>query len=641
MNRFKLSIAAVVVLVFAAISTISAKRHHQVTSLISVSLKSVGWASSELEIETLKFMQALRRATLNNIDDDELWLRFDILWSRLDVLSTGEETQPFRSQPDALLLLGDLKQLLSRIEPLLAQNSRSEAVMNATLEELERLYARVRTLNVKSFSGDRAWGSLQRLSLLQYESNFYLMGLLLSGGILIFLLYRANATNKRQARRDSLTGLANRYAFHNALTEATHRARRKKTRYAVYILDLDNFKDVNDALGHPTGDKLLREIAGQLQQMLSPDIILARLGGDEFGMIQQDIQSTQGCLELSQKICEQLSHGIKIQGRQLFPSLSIGLSIYPDHGQDPNTLTKHADTAMYQAKSHGKNNYQLFQQSMNDKAARFRTLTNDLHQALAHNQLTLVYQPIVRLQDQRLMLVEALLRWQHDTYGAIPPPEIVAIAEESGQAERLNAWVLETACRQTKAWRRAGLPEIQVSVNISPAMHTRYNLEAMVINILAKTGLPAKQLILEISENTTAQAVESSLQTLQSLNDRGVKLALDDFGTGYSSLSHLTLMPFQKLKIDKAFIQQLTPTSKKMSVLKAILTLARDLDLKVVTEGIETEMQYQLVRDAGCQYGQGYLFSKPVSAAEIGNLLKQHAQQQPKTLLSADCSPEI
>ncbi|UTV31031.1 putative bifunctional diguanylate cyclase/phosphodiesterase [Photobacterium atrarenae] len=628
MNRFKLPIAAVVVLVFAAISTISAKRHHQVTSLISVSLKSVGWASSELEIETLKFMQALRRATLNNIDDDELWLRFDILWSRLDVLSTGEETRPFRSQPDALLLLGDLKQFLSRIEPLLAQNSRSEAVMNATLEELERLYARVRTFNVKSFSGDRAWGSLQRLSLLQYESNFYLMGLLLSGGILIFLLYRANAENKRQARRDSLTGLANRYAFQNALAEATHRARRKKTRYAVYILDLDNFKDVNDALGHPIGDTLLRELARQLQQMLPSKMVLARLGGDEFGIIQHDIQSSQTGLELSQRICEQVSHGIKIQGHQLFPSMSIGLSIYPDHGQDPNTLTKHADTAMYQAKSRGRNTYQMFHQSMNDKAERFRILTNDLHQALADNQMTLAYQPIVCLQDRRVILVEALLRWQHDVYGAIPPPDIVTIAENSGQAERLNEWVLQTACRQTMAWRRTGLTEIQISVNISPAMHTRYNLETMVSNVLVQTGLPANKLILEITEDTTMQAVENSLQRLQNLHALGVELALDDFGTGYSSLSQLTLMPFQKLKIDKVFIQQLTPTSKKMSVLKAILTLSQDLGLKVVTEGIETEAQYELMRDAGCQYGQGYLFSKPVEATEVGKMISRDAQQR-------------
>lgn len=627
MSRVKLAIAAVVVVLFAMISTISAKRHHQVTSLISMSIKNVGWASSELELETLKFMQALRRATLNNIDDDELWLRFDILWSRLDVLSFGEESRPFRNQPQARPLLEDMRQYLSHIEPVLAHKSSSDPVVHEMLDDLTQLYRRIQAFNVKSFSGNQGWGSFLRLSQLQYESNFYLMGLLISGSILIFLLFRANATNQKLAQQDSLTGLLNRYAFHQKLNQVTAHARRKNARYAVYMIDLNDFKDVNDRLGHRAGDKLLKDIAGQLRQILPPNTTLARLGGDEFGILQESIQHPQECLNIAKNICNQLSQGITIEGQQLYPSTSTGISLFPDHAQTPEALLIYADTAMYHAKRSHRSCYQLFHPSINDQMKRCRTLTADLRQALTNNQLRLVYQPIIGMGNRRLVQVEALLRWQHKEYGHIPPPELVAIAEQSGLAEELNEWVLRTACRQNMLWRQADLPPIQVSVNISPAMYTRYNLEAMVSHVLAQTGLPASQLILEITEDTTMQAVESSLQTLQNLHALGVELALDDFGTGYSSLSQLTLMPLKKLKIDKVFIQRMAHNHKEMYVLHSILSLAQNLGLQVTAEGIETNEQYQMMRDAGCHYGQGYLFSKPVPESRIRELLSSHEQQ--------------
>lgn len=261
---------------------------------------------------------------------------------------------------------------------------------------------------------------------------------------------------------------------------------------------------------------------------------------------------------------------------------------------------------------------------MNDRASRQRTLAKDLQTALNHEQLQLVYQPIICLKTKQITLVEALLRWHHEQYGYVPPPEVISIAEQAGLAEQLNEWVLLKACSQNILWKNLGLPQIQVSVNISPAMYTRYDLVTMVSNVLFKTGMAANQLVIEVTEDTTMQDIECSPDILKKLRDLGVELALDDFGTGYSSLSHLKKMPFQKLKIDKIFIQELNNASRDISFIRTIIDLAHGLGMQVVAEGIETLEDYEDLFQEGCEYGQGYLFYKPISSHEIEKVLQEN-----------------
>lgn len=628
MRKVKLLMLACVVLLFAISSVVSTQRNHQVSGLISQSIKTISWSSSELEMETLKFMQALRRLALNDLSQDELLLRFDLLWSRIDVLATGEESRPFRDHPGAVALLQRFKRHLVAIEPEVLNLMPGDQAAIALEQALTPLQQQVRLLNVQTAAGEKSWRELRQISGLQGEANLYLLGLLLSGSILIFLLIRESTTNLKQALRDSLTGLPNRSAFYQKLAQALANGHKHHTRVGTLMLDMDDFKEVNDQLGHTTGDLLLQAVAHQLSTIFGPGSTVARLGGDEFGVIIEGDPTPASCRKLAHQVNDALHQGLTVQGHRLYPRLSLGISFFPEDATQPNTLMRNADLAMYDAKHDPKTNFCLFEQPMADKRQRYHTLAEDLVLALANNQLKQLYQPIVCLRSRRIVLVESLLRWHHAQYGNISPLEIISVAERAGLAEQLNAWVLTTACAQNMAWRNAGLPGIKTSVNISPAMYTRYDLAGMLTHALAQTGLPADQLVLEITEDTTMQDIDSSPQILSKLRRLGVELALDDFGTGYSSLSHLKSMPFQKIKIDKSFIQACTPASPQAhSFLHTIIRLGQSLGMEVVAEGIETETQYQHLLAEGCQYGQGFWFHHPMSGDELGGMLQQSLSQ--------------
>lgn len=623
MKRAKLFVLIFVVLMFAVSSIISTQRHSQVTNLLALSMKTVGWAASELELEMLKFMQVLRRTALSDMRTDDLQLRFELLWSRVEILSVGEETRQFRSQPGAMEFLLNIKKRLVELEPEVFSLKMGDQRAIRIVQELKPFQTQVRDFNVKSFSGDGAWGDLKQVHSLQNEANIFLLGLLLSGGTLVLLVIRESAVNRKQALHDSLTGLANRHFFQKNLKQAIAHSRRNNSRTAIHMIDMNGFKEVNDRLGHAVGDAVLQEVASRLAQCVRLSGTVARLGGDEFGIIQEKITSPDECIQLAQHICEQINGEIDVHGHRISPNISIGISMFPDDAELPDKLLNNADTAMYCAKKDYGACYRLFEQEMNDRALRHRILAEDLRVALHHDKLQQVYQPIICLKTEGIVLVEALLRWRHEQYGYISPLEVVSIAEQAGLAEKLNEWVLLKACLQNMAWKQAGLPQVQVSVNISPAMYTRYDLVAMVSRVLSKTGLPANQLVIEVTEDTTMQDIESSPKILQKLCRLGVELALDDFGTGYSSLSHLKNMPFQKLKIDKSFIQELNNPPKDMTFIQTILGLAHGLGMQVVAEGIETIENYEDLRLEGCEYGQGYLFYKPASSGEIECILDE------------------
>lgn len=623
MKRVKIFVLIFVVLMFALSSIVSSQRHYQVTNLLSLSMKTVGWSASELELELLKFMQALRRTALNDLRSEDLQLRFELLWSRIEILSVGEEARQFRNQPGARELLLNLKMRLVKLEPqVLGLKMGDQSAINI-LQELKPFQTYVRDFNVKSFSGNRAWANLKQIYSLQYEASMYLLGLLLSGGILVLLVIRESTVNRKQALHDGLTGLPNRNFFQKNLNQAITRSRNNSFRVAVHVIDMNGFKEVNDQLGHAAGDTLLQEVASRLEQSVRLSDTVARLGGDEFAIIQERIASPDECVHLALRVIDLVNDEIKIYGHRISPEVSIGISIFPDDADQPDKLLINADAAMYCAKKDYSSNYRLFEQEMHDKALRRRVLSEDLQTALQQDQLQQVYQPIICLKTKRIVLVEALLRWHHTLYGYISPPEVVAIAEEGGLAEQLNEWVLQKACLQNMAWRNAGLPRIQVSVNISPTMFTRHDLVDMVSRVLTKTGLPADQLVIEITEDTSMQHIETLPKTLHKLRNLGVELALDDFGTGYSSLSHLKKMPFQKLKIDKVFIQELNNPPVDMSFIRTIIALAHGLGMQVVAEGVELFATFQALCLEGCEYGQGYLFYKPAPSNKIECMLQQ------------------
>jgi diguanylate cyclase (GGDEF)-like protein len=623
MKRFKFFVLIFAVLIFSVSSIISTQRHTQVTDLISLSMKTVGWAASELELEMLKFIQALRRTALNDMRAEDLHLRFELLWSRVEVLSIGEETQQFRNQPGSMALLLNIKQRLAELEPEVQSLKMGDQSALRIVQDLKHFQTQVRDFNVNSFSGDGAWGDLKQVYSLQNDANIFLLGLLLSGSILVLLVIRESTVNRKQALHDSLTGLANRHLFQKNLKKTLAHSRRNNSRAAVHIIDMNGFKEVNDRLGHAVGDALLQEVASRLAKSVCLSDTVARLGGDEFGIIQNNIISSDESVQLAQHLHEQINCEINVHGYQIYPNVSIGISVFPDDAEHSDKLLNNADTAMYCAKKNDDTYYRLFEQEMNDSVLRYRILAESLQAALYHDQIQQVYQPIICLKTKRIVLVEALLRWHHAQYGYISPLEVVSIAEKAGLAEKLNEWVLLKACSQNMAWRKANLPLIQVSVNISPAMYTRYDLVTIVSRTLSITGLPADQLVIEVTEDTTMQDIDSSPAILQKLRSLGVELALDDFGTGYSSLSHLKNMPFQKLKIDKVFIQELNNPPKDISFIRTIINLAHGLGMQVVAEGIEVIENYEDLYLEGCEYGQGYLFYKPAPSHEIECILRE------------------
>ena len=416
------------------------------------------------------------------------------------------------------------------------------------------------------------------------------------------------------AHHDALTGLANRAALIQKIEEAAARQRRLQEPFTVLLLDLDRFKQVNDTLGHPAGDALLIEVATRLKSLLRETDVLARLGGDEFAVIQAgESDQREAAKLLAERIIEMLRLPFEIDGGNISIGTSIGIAPAFEHGTESDDLLKMADLALYRAKSSGRNGYCFFDPEMSEIASARQEIESDLRRAVQQNEFELHYQPIVDSKTRRICSAEALVRWRHPTKGLIYPDLFIPLAEETGLITQIGDWVLRAACTEAATWPA----EVKVAVNLSLVQFRKTNLPDLVMRVLADTGLPPERLELEITETALIESAAECLPALRQFKAMGITIVLDDFGTGYSSLSQLAMFPFDRIKIDKSFTQNLTKRSECAAIISATLTLAQSLDIATTAEGVETVDQYRLLRLAGVTSLQGYLFKRPGPAAEI------------------------
>jgi len=433
---------------------------------------------------------------------------------------------------------------------------------------------------------------------------------------------RMEETIKHQAFHDILTGLPNRLLFLDHLVLALKQASRDHHMVAVMYLDLDNFKEINDSLGHASGDELLTAVAQRLKTCLRDSDTIARLGGDEYCILLSKTDSEDDITVIAKKTILAFRQPFVIDDHTIHTSTSIGISLYPSDGNDPEALIKNADMAMYNAKKRGKNNCQFYNPAMNTRALERMKLTNSMRRGIKSGELVLHYQPQVSLDTGKVRYAEALVRWQNPETGMLAPMQFIPLAEESGLISEIDEWVLRTACAQNREWQKAGYSEICVMVNLSPRHFQRPDFMETVSDILEETGLPSQSLGIEITERTVMKDIELTIPSLTKLSKTGVRFCIDDFGVGYSSLNYLKKLPVQMLKIDKSFILGLSSDPDYKTITNAIINLAHSLKLKVVAEGVENEDQLAFLQILRCDEAQGFHFSRPVPADEFVRFLQ-------------------
>jgi diguanylate cyclase (GGDEF)-like protein len=448
--------------------------------------------------------------------------------------------------------------------------------------------------------------------------------------------HRAQEQIAHMARHDALTDLPNRVMLRERLEHELRRVKRGES-LAVLCLDLDHFKSVNDTLGHPIGDELLKIVADRLRRCIREPDTIARLGGDEFAIIMTAMTQPTDAVALSRRIRESITKPYNIGGHQIVIDVSIGISVSPADASESDELLKNADLALYGVKADGRGNYRFFEPEMDARMKARRELEMDLRRALADGEFELYYQPLVNLQSNEITGFEALLRWTHPVRGLISPAEFIPIAEETGLIVPLGEWVLRKACNETASW-----PEhFKIAVNLSPAQLKGRNLVPLVVNALAASGLAPARLQLEITESVLMQNTFATLNTLNQLRELGVEIALDDFGTGYSSLSYLRSFPFDKIKIDRSFINDLANGAEPLALVRAIAGLANGLSIISTAEGVETQDQLEKLQAVGCTEMQGYLFSHARPAEEIVRLFLSPSHGAPSNAASISLTPRL
>ncbi len=423
------------------------------------------------------------------------------------------------------------------------------------------------------------------------------------------------------ASHDPLTTLPNRTLFSERLTHHMDMAHRQGQRLALLYVDLDNFKDVNDMLGHAAGDILLQLVSARIKGELRVGETVARMGGDEFAILQGALDDATQARSLAERLITVLSAAFEIDGKQVFIGASIGITLFPDDGDAAELLHRNADMAMYRAKSDGRNRCHFFDRSLNEEASRRASLEQALREPGLMSQMQLAFQPQVDLVTNQVTGVETLLRWPHPLHGLVGPSEFVPLAERSGMISDIGGWVLRESCRQAASWRATGMGPLTIAVNVATSQFRRDNLPRLVAEVLAATGLPAAQLELEITETGIMHNMHVAVETLVALHQLGVGLAIDDFGTGYSSLSYLRKLPVHRIKIDQSFVADSTSNEDAAVVITAIVRLAHHLRLKVVAEGVETRSQADFIRDTGCNFAQGYYYGMPGTVIDLRQLL--------------------
>ena len=423
------------------------------------------------------------------------------------------------------------------------------------------------------------------------------------------------------ARYDALTGLPNRNMFIDELERTLARARRSGDNFALFFIDLDRFKNINDSLGHGAGDRLLQVMATRLRELLRDSDLVARLGGDEFVVLLEGSADPKALAGVARKALAAVAEPVLIDGRSFQVTGSVGISLYPQDGSDAATLLKNADAAMYLAKDSGKNTFQFYTAQLAAHSAQQFALESDLRAALSRDELQLHYQPKVRLSDGAIIGMEALLRWLHPQRGLLAPGAFIALAEDSGLILPIGQWVLGAACRQIRAWRDAGLHVPRCAINLSARQFVTDTLVDDVTRTLAAHGLEAGALEVEITESVLMADPQRANRTLLGLHDMGVHIAIDDFGTGYSSLAYLKRFPAQTVKIDRSFVSGLPTDRDDAAITQAVIAMAHSLGLEVVAEGVETQAQMDYLRGLGCDEAQGYLIGRPMAATLLQSRL--------------------
>ncbi len=434
------------------------------------------------------------------------------------------------------------------------------------------------------------------------------------------------------ANHDALTGLPNRALLRDRLQQAMHFAERYDRWATLALIDIDNFKLVNDSLGHGAGDELLKIVAQRLVNCVRQTDTVVRLGANEFAVLLIDQpKDAELVAEAVQRLREAIGATVGISGHVLQVTSSIGLANYPKDASDVDTLLANAGSAMYRAKERGRDNFQFYTPELNAKAHEKFLLQEELRKALERQEFMLLYQPQVDLRSGAIFAVEALIRWRHPEMGTVPPDKFIPAAEESGLIVAIGDWALRAACRQNKAWQDSGLAPIVVSVNVSARQFREKNWVCQIVAALEESKLEPKYLELELTESLIMQDVEQAIATMKQLQSLGVQLSIDDFGTGYSSLSALKTFPVARLKIDKSFVRDLPHDENDRAVATAVISLGQKLNLRVIAEGVETDAQMAFLRDNNCDEMQGYLFSKPAPPAEIATMLKRPKFLRPLT----------
>ncbi|GAB3492164.1 hypothetical protein GCM10027399_10650 [Curvibacter fontanus] len=448
----------------------------------------------------------------------------------------------------------------------------------------------------------------------------------------VFRGYRgtgSDITERKQAEQrieflayhDPMTGLPNRVLLEDRLQQAIAQAERSHSGLALVFMDLDNFKKINDSLGHATGDALLKEVATRLKRCVRDSDTISRQGGDEFVLILRELHGIEASLPVLTKIMETLQEPYVCEGNELTTSASLGIALYPQDGSDFDILRKKADMAMYRAKEAGRNTYRFFDEAMDDEAVEHLLMRSGLRRAIERGEFVLHYQPQVEIGSGRVVGAEALLRWEHPEFGLVQPDRFIPVAEDSGLIVPIGAWVLQEACHQAMRWRRAGLPELVMAVNLSAVQFRRGAIEDTVARALSDSGLVPALLELELTESILLQDVEQVTAAVQRLKRLGVQLAIDDFGTGYSSLSYLKRFDIDKLKIDRSFIRDLTTDADDAAIVRAIIQMAHSLGLRAIAEGVETAELMRQLHDFGCDEAQGYHCARPMPAEEFERYL--------------------
>ncbi|HLW92211.1 MAG TPA: EAL domain-containing protein [Roseiarcus sp.] len=492
-------------------------------------------------------------------------------------------------------------------------------------EDRERLALQARTPGRSKFSEGhwrhvKADGSAIDVLVYPQELTYEGSAAALTAVIDVTESKQAEARIAHMAHHDALTDLANRTLFRERLNQALARMVRRKNKAAVLCIDLDRFKDVNDTMGHSAGDELLVAVADRLRACVRTTDTVSRFGGDEFAIVQDDIADVSEVTVLARRLLEQVNRPYRLEGREVTVSTSIGISVAPDDSMDADILLKSADVALYRAKAGGRSNFCFFEAETDARLRERRDLQVALRNALGKGELALHYQPLVDLQTNEVTGFEALLRWTNPQYGSIPPAEFIPLAEESGLIAALGEWVLQEACREAVTWPT----DLTVAINLSPVQFVGGKLVPVVINALASSGLAARRLELEITESVLLQENEHNIATLRQLHDLGARISLDDFGTGYSSLGYLRSFPFDKIKIDRSFINEIGDSAECRTIVRAIVELASGLRMVTTAEGVESVDQLERLRAEGCTEAQGYVFSQPMQSFKIREFLAEH-----------------